>query len=192
MHALQSFNWFDILLMLIIAASVVAGLRAGFARVAIGLGATILGFMAGFWCYRLVAVKLQPWIASQTTAEVVGFFLIFIGVVILGSLVAAALSRLLKWVGLSWFNLLLGGVAGFFRGALMVAVLADIVVAFAPSPTPQYLQTSQVLPYANEVAAVLVQLAPQQLKDSFLQQMENMRKFKVSPKSSPKAHTSEI
>jgi membrane protein required for colicin V production len=192
MHALQSFNWFDILLMLIIAASVVAGLRAGFARVAIGLGATILGFMAGFWCYRLVAVKLQPWIASKTTAEVVGFFLIFFGVVILGSLVAAALSRLLKWVGLSWFNLLLGGVAGFFRGALMVAVLADIVVAFAPSPTPQYLQTSQVLPYANEVAAVLVQLAPQQLKDSFLQQMENMRQFKASPKSSPKAHTSEI
>jgi membrane protein required for colicin V production len=188
MQAIQSFNWFDILLIIIVAVSVVTGLRAGFARVAIGFGATVLGFMAGFWCYRLVAVKLQPWISSKGTAEIVGFFLIFIGVLILGSLVAAGLSRLLKWVGLSWFNLLLGGVAGFFRGALMVAVLADIVVAFAPSPTPQYLQNSQVLPYANEVAAVLVELAPQQLKDSFLQQMENMRQFKAS--HSP--HTREI
>ncbi|HEY1946134.1 MAG TPA: CvpA family protein [Bryobacteraceae bacterium] len=180
MQAIQSFNWFDILLIVIVAVSVVTGVRAGFARVAIGLGATVLGFMAGFWCYRLVAVKLQPWISSQGTAEIAGFFLIFIGVLILGSLLAAALSRLLRWVGLSWFNLLLGGVAGFFRGALMVAVLADVVVAFAPSPTPQYLQNSQVLPYANEVAAVLVELAPQQLKDSFLQQWENLRQFKAS------------
>jgi membrane protein required for colicin V production len=180
MQAIQSFNWFDILLIVIVAASVVAGLRAGFARVVIGLGATILGFMAAFWCYRLVAVKLEGWITSKTTAEIVGFCLIFFGVLILGSLLAAALSRLLKWVGLSWFNLLLGGVAGFLRGALIVAVLADIVVAFAPSPMPQYLQTSRVLPYANEVAAVLVQLAPQQLKDSFLQQMENLRQFKGS------------
>jgi membrane protein required for colicin V production len=180
MQAIQSFNWFDILLIVIVAASVATGLRAGFARVVIGLAATVLGFMAGFWCYRLLAVKLEPWITSKTTAEIVAFFLIFIGVVILGSLVAAGLSRLLKWVGLSWFNLLLGGIAGLIRGALMVAVLADIVVAFAPSPTPQYLRTSRVLPYANEVAALLVQLAPQQLKDSFLQQMENLRQFRAS------------
>jgi membrane protein required for colicin V production len=183
MQALQSLNWFDILLIVIVAASVVAGLRSGFARVVIGLCATVLGFLAGFWCYRLVAVKLERWITSKTTAEIVGFCLIFIGVLILGSLVAAGLSRLLKWVGLSWFNLLLGGLAGFFRGALLVAVLADIVVAFAPSPMPQYLQNSQVLPYANEVAALLVQLAPQQLKDSFLQQMDNLKQFKASPGS---------
>lgn len=180
MATIQSFNWFDIFIVLIVLSSIISGVRAGFARVVIGVVATIAGFMAGFWCYRLVAVKLQPFITSKTTAEVVGFFLIFLGVVITGSLLAALLSRLLKWVGLSWFNHLLGGAAGFFRGALMVAVLADIVVAFAPSPTPAYLQTSQVLPYANEVAAVLAQLAPQQLKDSFLQQMENMRQLKAA------------
>jgi membrane protein required for colicin V production len=186
MQAIQNFNWFDIFLLLIVAVSIITGWHAGLARVAIGLAATIAGFMAGFWCYRLVGAKLQPWIASETTADVIGFFLIFFGVVILGSLLAAGLSRLLKWVGLSWFNLLLGGVAGFFRGALMVAVLADIIVAFAPSPMPHYLQTSRVLPYANEVAALLAELAPQQLKDSFLQQWENLRQFKASRK--PQTH----
>lgn len=188
MTVLRSLNWFDVFIVIIVLVSVVAGVRAGFARVVIGLLATIAGFLAGFWCYRLVAAKLQPWIASTTVAAVVGFFLIFLGVIILGSLVAALLSRLLKWVGLSWFNHLLGGAAGFFRGALMVAVLADMVVAFAPSPTPGYLQNSQILPYANEVAALLVQLAPQQLKDSFLQQMENMRQFKAAHNP----HTREI
>jgi len=83
-------------------------------------------------------------------------------------------------VGLSWFNHLLGGAAGFLRGALIIAVLADVLVAFAPSPTPLYLQNSKVLPYADEVAAVLAQLAPQQLKDSFLQQMDNLRQYRAT------------
>ncbi len=189
MTAVHNLNWFDIFIVVVVIVSVVTGVRAGFARVVIGLVATIAGCLAGFWCYRLVAAKLQPWITSQTAASVVGFFLIFLAVVILGSLLAALLSRLLKWVGLSWFNHLLGGAAGFLRGALMVAILADMVVAFAPSPTPAYLQTSEILPYANEVAALLVELAPRQLKDSFLQQMENMRQFKAAHKP---PHTSEI
>jgi hypothetical protein len=50
-----------------------------------------------------------------------------------------------------------------------------VLVAFAPSPTPQYLQTSRVLPYANNVAAVLAELAPRQWKDSFSQQMQNLQ-----------------
>ena len=180
MGAIAALNWFDIVLALVIVVSAVAGLRTGFARVVIGLAATIAGFLAGFWFYRLVAAKLQPWIASAGAANVVGFFIIFVGVLIIGALIAGGGSRLLKWVGLSWFNHLLGGAAGFLRGALIIAVLADVLVAFAPSPTPLYLQNSKVLPYADEVAAVLAQLAPQQLKDSFLQQMDNLRQYRAT------------
>jgi membrane protein required for colicin V production len=169
------FNWFDILLAIVILASAAAGLRTGFARVVVGFAATVAGFLAGFWCYRLVAVKLQPWITTPSIASVVGFLIIFVGISILGALIAALLSRVLQWVGLSWFNHLLGGAAGLLRGVLIVAVLASVLVAFAPSPTPQYLQTSRVLPYANNVAAVLAELAPQQLKDSFSQQMQNLK-----------------
>jgi membrane protein required for colicin V production len=139
--------------------------------------ATVVGLMAGFWCYRLAGEQLHPWISSQRVADVLGFFLIFLGVVLCGSLMAALLSRVLKWVGLSWFNYLLGGLAGFARGALVVAVLADVLVAFAPSPLPGYLRTSKVLPYANGVASVLAEFAPQQLKDSFSRQMDNLRQI---------------
>jgi membrane protein required for colicin V production len=110
-------------------------------------------------------------------ANAVGFFLIFFGVALLGSLIAALLSRMLRWVGLSWFNYLLGGVAGFVRGALVVAVLANVLVAFAPSPVPDYLSNSRVLPYANGVASVLAEFAPQQLKDSFAHQMESLKQI---------------
>jgi membrane protein required for colicin V production len=177
METLTSFNWLDMALALIVVVSAVAGLRAGFTRVVIGLVAGIVGLIAGFWCYRLVGEQLRPWVTSIQVANFIGFFLIFVGVALLGSLIAALLSRVLKWVGLSWFNYLLGGVAGFARGALFVAVLADVLVAFAPSPLPAYLRTSRVLPYANGVASVLAEFAPQQLKDSFSRQMDNLKQI---------------
>jgi len=177
MDTLTSLNWLDVVLAIIIVVSAFAGLRAGFTRVVIGLLATIVGLLAGFWCYRMVGEQLHPLIKTPTLANAVGFFLIFFGVALVGSLIAALLGKLLRWVGLSWFNYLLGGVAGFARGALFVAVLANVLVAFAPSPVPDYLRNSRVLPYANGVASVLAEFAPRQLKDSFSQQMDNLKQI---------------
>ena len=177
MNTLTSLNWLDLILAVVIIASAVAGLRTGFTRVVIGLVATVVGLVAGFWTYRMVGETLRPWISSAGMAHAVGFFLVFFGVVLAGALLAAVLSRLLRWVGLSWFNHLLGGVAGFARGALVVAVLANVLVAFAPSPVPQYLRNSRVLPYARGVASALAELAPQQLKDSFEHQMDSLKQI---------------
>lgn len=177
------FNWFDIVLTLVILMSAIAGLRSGFARVVIGLIATIAGLLLGFWCYRIVAAKLAPFLSTPALADIFGFLIIFFGILILGALVAALLSRLFKWIGLSWFDHFLGGVAGVIRGILMVAAFAAILVAFVPSPAPAYLTTSRVLPYASHVAAALAQMAPRDLKDSFLQQWENLKQFWAQPKS---------
>ena len=180
MNILHMLNWFDLVLALVIVVSAVSGLRTGLARVVIGLVSTVVGFMLGFWCYRMVAVKLYPFIKNQGVADILGFLAIFIGVIAAGALLAALLSNVFKWVGLSWFNYLLGGAAGLVRGALVVAVMADVLVAFAPSPTPAFLQNSAVLPYADQVASILANFAPQALKDSFDQQMQNLKQFKTA------------
>jgi len=178
---MTTINWFDIALVLIILWSAVAGMRAGLARVVIGFAATIAGLLAGFWCYRMVAAKLTPWIKTPTLANIFGFLIIFVSVLLLGSVLSALLSRLFKWIGLSWFNHFLGGVAGFLRGALVIAALVDIAVAFSPSPMPQALERSRVVPYASEVAGWLVDLAPRELKDAFTQQMENLKQLWARP-----------
>jgi membrane protein required for colicin V production len=180
MEIIHAMNWFDLALALIIVVSAISGLRTGLARVVIGLVSTVVGFMLGFWCYRMVAVKIEPFVHNNSLANTLGFLAIFVGVAAAGALVAALLSSIFKWVGLSWFNYLLGGAAGLFRGALVVAVMANILVAFAPSPTPVFLQQSFVLPYANQVASVLAQMAPQELKDSFEQQMQNLKQFRAA------------
>lgn len=179
-----SFNWLDVVLVLLIVASAAAGLRTGFARVIIGLVATVAGIIAGFWCYRVVAGQLLAWTRlDERLANVFGFLIVFVGVLIVGSLLATVLARLFRWMGLSWFDHLLGGVAGFVRGVLVIAVLADVFVAFAPSPVPAFLQSSRVLPYASELGVALAQLAPRELKDSFNQQLENLKQLWSAPAS---------
>ncbi len=178
----MNLNWFDIILLLILLASAISGLRSGLARVIIGLLSTVVGFLAAFWCYRMVAAQLLPLVQTETAANVLGFCIIFFGILIVGAVLAALLSRLFQWIGLSWFNHLLGGVAGLIRGALVIAVLVDVAVAFSPSPTPRFINSSQVLPYTTELSAWLVELAPRELKDTFVEQMENLRRLQNRPK----------
>ena len=175
------FTWFDVVLVVIIVWSAIAGLRAGFARVVVGTIATVVGFLAGFWFYRIVAAKLLPWVKAPTMANILGFLIIFVGVLIVGALISALLSRLFKWIGLSWFNHFLGGVAGFLRGALVIAVLVNVAIAFLPSPLPDFIARSRVVPYAGEVSWWLADLAPHDLKDAFQQQMRNLRQFWAKP-----------
>jgi membrane protein required for colicin V production len=105
------------------------------------------------------------------------FLLIFIGVLLLGSLIAAILSRIFSWIGLSWFNHLMGGAVGLLRGALTAAVLVAVVIAFSPTPPPSFLNDSRVAPYATHVASWLAELAPRELKDAFVQQIESLKQM---------------
>jgi membrane protein required for colicin V production len=171
------FNWFDVVLALILLWSAVAGLRAGFARVVIGLFATVIGLIAGFWFYRIPAAKLMAWLKTPVVADVLGFLAIFMGVIIVGALVAALFSRLFRWFGLSWFNHLLGGLAGFLRGALIIAAMADVLVAYSPSPTPNFLENSRLMPYVSELSSWLVDFAPHDLKDAFTEQWQNLKQL---------------
>ena len=184
MSALQdlaAFNWFDILLIAILLWSALMGLRAGLAKVVVGFAAALTGLFAGFWCYRMVAARITPWVGATATANLLGFLFIFAAALILGSIVSAILARVFRWIGLSWFDHLLGGVAGFLRGAFVVAAVVDMVVAYSPSPVPQVLEHSRVLPYASEVSSWLLDMAPRELRDAFTEQMENMRQFWAKP-----------
>ena len=174
-------TWIDVVLILIIFWSVATGLRSGLARVVVGFIAAIAAFLTGFWCYRLVAVKLAPYISNTTLADFAAFCIIFVGVLILGSITGAILSKLLHWVGLSWLNRLMGGAAGFVRGVLLIAALTDVLIAFAPFRTTEVLQHSLVVPYVTNVAGWLVDLAPRSLKDAFDQQMQQLRQYWLSP-----------
>lgn len=176
-------NAFDVFLIGIVLFSCLSGLRTGFARVAIHLAATFAGLVAAFWCYGIVAAKVQPWISQPLVANIVGFCLVFFGIMIVGSLLGLLLARLFQWIGLGWLDHLLGGAAGALRGALLAAVAVAVILAFTPPPVPGYIAESRMLPYATRVSGMVAELAPKPIRDGFLQQLERLRQLWLKPAS---------
>lgn len=178
MADMSSLNWFDFAIILLLAASVISGLKAGLSRVVIHLLATVIGLLAAFWCYGIVAEKLLTLVnVNRLQADLLGFLIIFLGVLLVGSLLAALLGRIFRWFGLSWFDHLLGGVAGVVRGVLVITVMVDALIAFTPRPPPAYLDHSRLLPYTNEIAGWLIEAAPRGLKDAFKDQLGNIEQY---------------
>lgn len=172
---MTSLNWFDFALLLLLAASVITGFRAGLSRVVVHLIATLTGLLAAFWCYRIPATELLPYLnQNRLLADFFGFLIVFLAVMLLGALIAAVLARIFQWIGLSWFDHFLGGFAGAVRGILLVSAASLAVIAFTPTPAPAYLDQSRLLPYANAIAGFLIEAAPRGLKDSFEEQLGNI------------------
>lgn len=169
-------NLLDIVLVIIVAASVLTGFMAGFARVGIGFIAVITGMLFGFWFYGIPAEWLLRHLSSKTLSNLLGFFLVFYACVLVGALIGKLLAKLFKWTGLSWLDRLLGGAFGLVRGSLIAVAFIAVLMAFTPKPTPNWMVDSAVLPYAIDASNICAALAPKALKDSFRESMYDIRK----------------
>jgi len=166
----------DLLLVLIVGSSIVAGFIAGFARVGIGFCAAVAGLVFGFWFYNAPAAWFHKYIHSQALSNVLGFLVVFWAILVVGAIVAKLVSALFKWTGLSWLDRLLGAAFGLVRGAVIGVGFVAVLLAFAPRPLPNWMVTSRLLPYAVDASNLVSSLAPADLKEAFRQGMEEIRK----------------
>jgi membrane protein required for colicin V production len=178
-------NWIDLFLLFVIGLSVVGGLMGGFARVGVGFIAAILGIFIAFWCYGIAGAYVLDYVNSRAIANLIGFFVIFFGIVIVGAIVGSILARFFKWVGLSWFDRLLGGAFGAVRGIVVAVALVTVLLAFAPTPPPKSIVDSKLLPYMLGVSNVVAAMTPREIKDAFRDAKENAEKAWAQHRSHP-------
>ncbi|MEQ1886584.1 MAG: CvpA family protein [Bryobacteraceae bacterium] len=191
----------DILIVVLVGISVVAGVAAGFARVGIGFLASVCGLLFGFWFYGFPAELIKTFVKTPMAANLIGFLIVFAAFVLAGALVGKLLAKFFHWTGLSWLDRLLGGLFGLVRGGLISVVFITAVMAFTPKPLPNWMVRSKVLPYAIDASNMLSSLAPAAIKGAFRQSMIEIRQawvdeldrakekleLKLEPKPAPKA-----
>lgn len=170
-------NLLDILLVIIVAASVAAGWYVGFARAAIGFIAVLGGILFGFWFYGIPAAWLRTFLKSETGSNILGFVLVFLAFQLAGGVTGKILSKLFKWTGLSFLDRICGAAFGLVRGALGAVAFVAVLMAFTPRPMPNWMVGSVVLPYAIDAADVCAAVAPRQLKDAYRSSMAEIRKL---------------
>jgi len=165
----------DLLVIVILGASIASGFVAGFARVGIGFAAAVCGVLFGFWFYGVPAEWVHKWVHSVSASNLIAFFLILFGFLLAGALIGKLVAILFRWTGLSWLDRLLGGAFGFVRGALIVVALVAVLMAFVPKPMPNWMVNSVSLPYAIDASNMIASMAPAGIKNAFSESMDEIR-----------------
>jgi membrane protein required for colicin V production len=151
-----AWNWLDWTFAAIITISVIAATMRGFTRELISLASLVAGLVVAALAYPRAALWFEDLTKSHEIALGLGFLVLFLGVMLLGSLVSLLARKLITTAGIQWFDRFLGAVFGLVRGVL---------VAFAIKPGA--VQQSLLAPYVTAGANVISMAMPANLKAQF-------------------------
>ena len=114
---------FDYTILLIIGISIVVSMMRGAVREVLA----IMGWLAAIYVAKIYATQLIPLLPADIPTEALKILaahvIVFLGVLLVASLLTIALSSLIRKIGLNWLNRGIGAVFGFARGLLIVCVL---------------------------------------------------------------------
>ena len=159
-------NGLDIVVVVILLATLILGLIKGLVRQVIGIAAVIAGLILAARYYPQVSSVFGGAFASEKWASIVGFALIFVVVLAVGGLISYLVCKLLCGP-LRFIDHLLGGVLGLVQGVLICGVIVFALLAFPVNK--QLLTGSRFAPYCYWLTKAMVQIIPQDLKNQFSQ-----------------------
>ncbi len=173
----MTLNWLDIAIVAIMGVSVIEGIARGFARVGVGLAAAVAGVILGIWFYGAIGYYFLPYVSSKGIANFIGFLIVFAGCLVVGAVLGKLLGALFKWAGLTWMDRILGALFGFVRGLVGAIALVLILTAFSPKPPPASVAESRYAPYLIGAAGVIVEFAPREVREGFLESYEKLKEI---------------
>lgn len=161
---MMSLSILDWVIVLIVLLSVLQAIGQGFFYEFFSLVGVIAGYLLAAWEYPWVAAWYERYVNSPWTANIAGFFTIFVLVMVLAGALGRLIRSIVQGVGLRWFDRLLGAPFGFIRGVVISAVMVLALAAFAPE---WGLQQSRIAPFVLITSRGLVWAAPADLRQRF-------------------------
>lgn len=114
---------FDYTVLTIVGLSVIYSVMRGMVREVL----SILGWLAAFYVGRIYTGQLAPLMPIEIPTEglriLAAFLVLFLATLLVATLLAIAISAILKKIGLGWFDRLFGAVFGLLRGLLIVCIM---------------------------------------------------------------------
>ncbi len=170
--ALEALSWVDITAVAVIAVFSILGLFKGLvwqiSRIATLVGAYVLAAMygpdLGSWLFH---DSLQG--ADERLPLYVAYLTIFVGVLVVLSLLALLLNKLVERVGLTFYNRVGGGVLGVGTGALVVLLLLGLAFMFLPedSGVVEAARSSRSADYSRRAVEMMGDLVPDGMRELF-------------------------
>jgi len=118
----------DLIILACFLPAIVIGLKSGFVRQLVALGAIVLGLYLSIHFSDIVGQWLaERWHVEKFWLKVISFTAIFIGVALVLNLIGTLVERVLKITMLGWLNRLLGLALAIVACALIVGTLIYMI-----------------------------------------------------------------
>jgi len=157
--------WFDIGMTIALILSGVWGCFRGLVRALLSLIGLAAASVLAVRGYPTIAERLAPLITALWVRQAIGFSLIFLAVMAVTMVCSTLLRLVLRAVGLSLLDRLLGGLFGLAKVVLVASVLLMMANKFFPAVRAQLETESVFAPLLFRNAALL---------EAFLDQHDNV------------------
>jgi len=158
-------HWFDISVTIALILSGVWSFYRGLIRELLSLLGLVAAAVLAIRGYPYGATVLEPLIAVEWVRQAVSFVVIFLAVMAMAMLCSTLLRLVIRTVGLSLLDRLLGGLFGLAKVVLVVSVLLLMASKFFPPETAQLAAESVLAPLLFRSAALLAPFLEQHADD---------------------------
>ena len=139
-------TWIDYAVLAIIGVSVLFSVIHGFVRELLSLASWVSAFLVAQYFASQVAALLPAAVPNESLRLLAGFLAVFLIVLLAATLLAIAISSLIKRAGLGAADRLLGAVFGLVRGVAVVMVIVLLAGLTALPTTPAWRQAMTSAP----------------------------------------------
>jgi len=153
-------NFFDYILIGVVGLSVVLSLWRGFVREIISLIGLVAAFFAASRVSGQAGEFLGQWITNGTVADIAGFALVFVLIMLIVGIIGAIIRKLVDMADLTATDRTLGIFFGAARGLLLISLSFLIYTSYA-KPDHKWMQESMLTPYAIEAGDMLGEAIPE-------------------------------
>jgi membrane protein required for colicin V production len=158
-------TFLDYFVLTVVIISTAFGAMKGLLKGAFSLASMLVGLFAAIYFYRFAAILFKGFVATERSANLLGFIFVFLIFIIAGSFLSGRLRGALKRAKLDWLDHALGACFGFIRAWLFCSVVYLALTAFPVQL--EAVQKAMFAPLLLEGTRVISYLASPELREKF-------------------------
>lgn len=152
-------NTVDIVVIAVVALSALIAFLRGFVREVLTIGSWLGASLVTLYGFPLLQPKFEQWISSKLAADIVCGISLFLGSLIVFSIISHMIARFVRGSALTAVDRSLGLLFGLVRGAILVSLAYMLIFALDPN----ILRGARTTPMMARGAEILRDLAPKEL-----------------------------
>jgi len=137
----------DWVIVAIVGLSTIVGLWRGFVKEVLSVVVWIAAVLITYTFSDSAAVALEPHIESESVRGIAAIAVLFIFVLVTGTLVTTLIAKIVEATGLSGTDRLLGSIFGLIRGVLLMLSAFMLIPHIAPIDQTEWYQQSELIPH---------------------------------------------